>query len=79
MSKSLVDLAPRHAVREKNTSIKDINKVKQGRFNEGFNAEPIAFCICILYFEFKFPAKNSGEKFRFGRKKLGLGENFRFG
>ena len=52
MSKSLVDLAPRHAVREKNTSIKDINKVKQGRFNEGFNAEPIAFCICILYFAF---------------------------
>ena len=53
MSKSLVDLAPRHAVREKNTSIKDINKVKQGRFNEGFNAEPIAFCICILYFAFR--------------------------
>ena len=56
---------------------------KQGRCNEGFNAEPIAFCI--LHFKFKFPAKNSGEKFRFGRKfmvwvkMLGSGENFVFG
>ena len=66
-----------------------IIKLKQGRCNEGFNAEPITFafciCICILHFEFKFPAKNSGEKFRFGRKfmvwvkMLGSGENFVFG
>ena len=44
-----------------------------------------AFAFCILHFEFKFPAKNSGEKFRFGRKfmvwvkMLGSGENFVFG
>ena len=28
-------------------------KEKQGRCNEGFNAEPIAFGICILYFAFQ--------------------------
>ena len=33
--------------------------LQQGRCNEGFNAEPIAFSICILHFESKFPAKNS--------------------
>ena len=44
-----------------------------------------AFAFCILHFEFKFPAKNSGEKFRFGRKfmvwvkMLGSRENFVFG
>ena len=59
------------------------NEIIQGRCNEGFNAEPIAFCI--LHFEFKFPAKNSGEKFRFGQKfmvwvkMLGSGENVGFG
>ena len=41
--------------------------------------------LSLLHFEFKFPAKNLGEKFRFGRKfmvwvkMLGSGENFVFG
>ena len=26
---------------------------KQGRCNEGFNAEPITFAICILHFAFR--------------------------
>ena len=55
---------------------------KQGRCNEGFNAEPItfAFCICILHFEFKFP----GKKFNIfpilvQAKILGSGRNFMIG
>ena len=51
---------------------------KQGRCNEGFNAEPIAFAFCILHFALIFPAKNS-KNFRFWfRQNFGLGEKFMF-
>ena len=50
---------------------------------KGLTLSLLQFAFCI--FEFRFPAKNSGEKFRFGRKfmvwvkMLGSGENFVFG
>ena len=63
---------------------------KQGRCNEGFNAEPIAFAFCISNLNFPPKIRNfsdfgSGKNFMIGRKfwvwvkNLCSGENFGFG
>ena len=64
-------------------------KIKQGRCNEGFNAEPIAFAFCISNLNFPPKIRNfsdfgSGKIFGFGwkfydrAKILGSGEKFMF-
>ena len=62
---------------------------EQGRCNEGFNAEPIAFAFCISNLNFRPKIRNfsdfgSGKKFGFKwkfydwAKILGSGEKFMF-